>query len=163
MPRSGCLISYRNAHVVIALRDADVSSRYPLLQSLALRNVNTIRWEEAKWLVMKFLSITRIVLACGRGNTTTLLDRLCPLKRVDGLDEDEDRSGSISWPLLPVGFSSIGSTELGVLYDMISDRISRGTPLISVQLGWMDIPADRLEWLQARVRVEMVAGLGYCD
>lgn len=141
-----------------ALRKTNGPSRYPLLKSLTLRYVNFIRWWEADWLVTMLPSITHLVIyRCV--NPATLLDRLLPLKHVGTFDEDEDRdeSGPVSWPLLQtICLSKMLSSKLEVLYDVIADRISRGIPLACVKLDSINIPEDRLEWLQARVRVEIV-------
>ena len=75
------------------------------------------------------------------------------------LDEDSDGCGSVYWPLLQtITLSTMTPIKLKVLYRVISDRISRGTPLTCIRLGLMRISAERLEWLHARVRIETIEG-----
>jgi hypothetical protein len=149
-----------------AVRTTNGPSRYPCLQSLTLRSVKFVNWWQTDWVVIMLPSITHIVIdSCT--NPKILLYTLLPLKwaresdadELDAgeLDEDSDGGSSVSWPLLQtITLSDMSSTGVEVLYDVISDRISRGTPLASIRLSSMHISADRLEWLQARVRVEII-------
>jgi hypothetical protein len=139
-------------YLVDVLRDIEGPS-YPLLQSLTLQSVEFARWWDASWITIKLPSITRIVLEYWCTNSQMLLKQLLPLEPMG--ESNDNGSGSVSWPLLQtIGLSSMTSAELETLCDVISNRISRGTPLVCVQFDGTDIPADRLEWLQARLRVE---------
>jgi hypothetical protein len=73
------------------------------------------------------------------------------------MDAHESNS-EIHWPLLQtIGLSGMESTAaLEVLYKIVSDRMSRGIPLVSAQLASMGISPDMLDWLRERLHVEIV-------
>jgi hypothetical protein len=145
-----------------AVRETDGPSRYPLLQSLTLRYVTFSEWWHANWLGIMLPSLARVVLdSCE--NSAVMLEQLLPLElrfpKDDLLSDDEgdDEPSSVHWPLLKtLGISRIGPEEFEPLSKLISDRISRGTPLVCIQHRSAAITKDNLEWLQARVHVEEV-------
>ena len=141
------------SEISAAVQVTDISSTsiYPSLQSLTLRRVK-FTWVEAHWVIAKLPSITRIVIdSCT--NPTVLLNYLLPMRRTD---DSVDEIHPDYWPLLQtISLSGMESTVLEVLYKIVLYRKSRGTPLVCIQLRSMDIPADMLDWLRERLRVEL--------
>jgi len=135
---------------------------YPLLQSLTLRYANFSQ-PGAMWFTSMLPSIRSISLVeCispGR-----FLSLLLDGDAIDGNNIIEEprssfkcRSGSVQFPqLFDIRLSSIDFAGLHVLCDIISQRISRGIPIASLQFGpegINNIPMDKLEWLRRWVRV----------
>jgi hypothetical protein len=137
-----------------ALRWTDRSSKsiYPLLQSLTLRRV-AFTWVEAHWIIAMLPSITRIIIdSCA--NPEILFNFLVP---EDARESNSDERHWNRWPLLQtIGLLRMEWTTPEFLYKIVSDRMSRGIPLVSTQLASMDVSEDKLDWLRERLHVEMV-------
>jgi hypothetical protein len=137
----------------VALRWTDPLSKsiYPLLQSLTLRRV-AFTYVEAHWVIAMLPSITCIIIdSCA--NPEILFNFLVP--------EDAHESNSEThwhyWPLLQtIGLLRMEWTVPEFLYKIVSDRMSRGIPLVSTQLASMNVSEDKLDWLRERLHVEMV-------
>jgi F-box-like len=139
-----------------ALRWTDRSSKsiYPLLQSLTLRRVAfTYHDGDARCVIAMLPSITRIIIdSCE--NPEILFDFLVPK---DAHESNSDERHWSYWPLLQtIGLLRMEWTAPEFLYKIISDRMSRGIPLVSIQLVSMDVSEDKLDWLRERLHVEMV-------
>jgi len=107
---------------------------------------------EAHWVIAMLPSITRIIIdSCT--NPEILFNFLVP--------EDAHESNSEIhwhyWPLLQtIGLLRMEWTVPEFLYKIVSDRMSRGIPLVSTQLASMNVSKDKLDWLRERLHVEMV-------
>jgi len=98
-------------------------------------------------------SITSIIIdSCE--NPEILFDFLVPK---DAHESNSDERHWSYWPLLQtIGLLRMEWTAPEFLYKIISDRMSRGIPLVSIQLVSMDVSEDKLDWLRERLHVEMV-------
>lgn len=159
-PALECLTVYSPSvsHILAleaAFRETHGQSRYPLLQSLSLRYANCDEFGD--WIFILFPAITHVSLRQCE-SPGTLLGRLLP-----GSSEPPD--GPLVWPLLRIiGLSVTRTSELDslleVLYAVISNRISRGSPITCLRLTTftaVEIPTDKMEWLRNNVCVEVGA------
>jgi hypothetical protein len=146
---------------------------YPLLRSLTLKCAY-FGEVKAMWFTLELPSITHISLinctssACFlalllAGDHRPLADHHGPDTNTDdsgqGSSSGQDLSDSVHMPLLQDIYLSVFDLEgFDILCDIISQRISRGIPIASVQFGSSalgKIPMDKVGWLQERVHVNV--------
>ena len=140
--------------------------RYPQLQSLTLQWAN-LSYPGPVWFPAALPSITYLsLLACE--SPGRLLNLLIPFEdhpiaaKIDAprnLMRANYGSDVAGFPSLrDIYICSMDSEDLAALCHLISNRISRNTPIVSVQFPpttISKIPQDQLEWLRERVRVKV--------
>ena len=140
--------------------------RYPQLRSLTLKWAN-LSHPGPFWFPAALPSITYLsLLSCkspGRLLNSLIpfeghpiaaeIDAPCNLMRANYASDVADFPS-----LRDIYIRSMNSEDLAALCHLISNRISRNTPIVSVQFPpttISKIPQDQLEWLRERVRVEV--------